>query len=87
LCLYGIGFSAGEGTADHARSPALGLEIELFNNAERDAVFLASFGNDLTRLNELAHRWERLDATFVGLCVEHVLKDQYRARVHQGPLV
>jgi len=26
LCLYGIGFSAGEVTADHARSPAPGLE-------------------------------------------------------------
>jgi hypothetical protein len=45
---------------------------------ERDLIFSASLGDDLGRLRKLARHWERLDATFVGLCVEHVLEHHHR---------
>jgi hypothetical protein len=60
LCLYGIGFSAGEGTADHARSPALGLEIDLFNNAAPNGTWMIvePFAND--RLEDNLNRVGRI---------------------------
>jgi hypothetical protein len=45
---------------------------------QRDLIFSASLGDDIVRLQEIARNWERLDAIFVGLCVEHVLQAHYR---------
>jgi hypothetical protein len=47
---------------------------------QRDLIFSASLGDDVVRLQEVARNWERLDAIFVGLCVEHVLEAHYRSR-------
>jgi hypothetical protein len=47
---------------------------------QRDLIFSASLGDDVVRLQEVARNWERLDAIFVGLCVEHVLEAHYRGR-------
>ncbi|KXV13418.1 hypothetical protein CR51_04635 [Caballeronia megalochromosomata] len=41
---------------------------------QRDWLFFDSFGTDVPALREAARALERLDATLVGLCVEHVLR-------------
>jgi hypothetical protein len=51
---------------------------------ERELIFSASLGADLGRLRKLAQHWERLDATFVGLCVGHVLEHHYRGRASKN---
>jgi hypothetical protein len=81
---------------DHAR--ALGfsrlddlmLAIEAARSAEqqRDLVFQSSpgsgSGSDTVSLQHVARGLERLDASFVGLCVEHVLERHYRDRASSG---
>ncbi|WP_250516455.1 hypothetical protein [Caballeronia sp. INDeC2] len=41
---------------------------------QRDWLFFDSFGTDVPALRAAASALERLDATLVGLCVEHVLR-------------
>jgi hypothetical protein len=43
----------------------------------RDAIFFDTLGQDCEALRTIVARLERVDATFVGLCVEHVL-EQHR---------
>ena len=81
---------------DHARalgfSPLddLTLAIEAARSAEqqRDLVFQSSpgsgSGSDTVSLQHVARGLERLDASFVGLCVEHVLERHYRDRASSG---
>ena len=45
----------------------------------RDAIFSDAQSNDHAALRRVAAELERLDATFVGLCVEHVLEQHARA--------
>jgi hypothetical protein len=73
---------------DHARALDFGrlddltFAIETARTAEqqRDQVFLAAPGSGTAGLQQVARSLERLDATFVGLCVEHVLERHYRDR-------
>jgi hypothetical protein len=73
---------------DHARALDFGqlddlaFAIETARTAEqqRDQVFLAAPGSGTAGLQQVARNLERLDATFVGLCVEHVLERHYRDR-------
>ena len=77
---------------DHARALGFGrlddltFAIETARTAEqqRDQVFLAAPGSGTTGLQQVARSLERLDATFVGLCVEHVLERHYRDRASSG---
>jgi len=77
---------------DHARALGFGrlddltFAIETARSAEqqRDLVFQASPGSGTAGLQQVARSLERLDATFVGLCVEHVLERHYRERVGSG---
>ncbi|WP_321799531.1 hypothetical protein [Caballeronia sp. J97] len=41
---------------------------------QREWLFFDSFGTDVPALRDAARALERLDATLVGLCVEHVLR-------------
>jgi hypothetical protein len=41
---------------------------------QRELLFFDSFGTDVPALRDAASALERLDATLVGLCVEHVLR-------------
>jgi hypothetical protein len=43
----------------------------------RDAIFFDTLGQDCEALRTIVARLERVDTTFVGLCVEHVL-EQHR---------
>ena len=67
---------------DFGRLDDLTFAIETARTAEqqRDQVFLAAPGSGTASLQQVARSLERLDATFVGLCVEHVLERQYRDR-------
>ena len=77
---------------DHARALDFGrlddlrFAIETARTAEqqRDQVFLAAPGSGTIGLQQIARSLERLDATFVGLCVEHVLERHYRDRAGSG---
>jgi hypothetical protein len=77
---------------DHARALDFGrlddlrFAIETARTAEqqRDQVFLAAPGSGTIGLQQIARSLERLDATFVGLCVEHVLERHYRDRAGNG---
>jgi len=77
---------------DHARALDFGrlddltFAIETARTAEkqRDQVFLAAPGSGTIGLQQVARSLERLDATFVGLCVEHVLERHYRDRAGSG---
>ncbi|SAL17477.1 hypothetical protein AWB69_00952 [Caballeronia udeis] len=77
---------------DHARALDFGrledltFAIETARSAEqqRDLVFQASPGSGTAGLQQVARGLERLDATFVGLCVEHVLERHYRGRAGSG---
>lgn len=71
---------------DFARLDDLRFAIDMARSAEqqRDLVFLASPGSDTASLQRVARSLERLDATFVGLCVEHVLERHYRGHVQSG---
>jgi hypothetical protein len=64
----------------------LRVAIETARSAEqqRYLVFQASPGSGAASLQQVARGFERLDATFVGLCVEHVLERHYRDRVNSG---
>jgi hypothetical protein len=77
---------------DHARALNFGrlddltLAIETARSAEqqRDLVFQAAPGSGTAGLQQVARNLERLDASFVGLCVEHVLERHYRDRANSG---
>jgi hypothetical protein len=56
------------------------IETAFAAEQQRDLIFSASQGDDVVRLQEIARNWERLDAIFVGLCVQHVLEAHYRSR-------
>ena len=51
---------------------------------QRDLLFFDSFGTDVPALREAACALERLDATLVGLCVEHVLRANAKSRTRRG---
>lgn len=75
---------------DFARLDDLRAVIETAQSAEqqRDLVFQASPGGSGTAgLQQVARHFERLDARFVGLCVEHVLERHYRSRVNMDASV
>jgi hypothetical protein len=69
--------------AGFSRFYDLRTAIEEARSAEqlRDAIFSDAHSNDPAALRKAASELERLDATFVGLCVEHVLERHAR-----GPL-
>ena len=71
---------------DFGRLDDLTFAIETARTAEqqRDQVFLAAPGSGTIGLQQVARSLERLDATFVGLCVEHVLERHYRDRAGSG---
>ncbi len=77
---------------DHAcalnfyRLDELRVAIETARSAEQERylVFQASPGSGVASLQQVARGFERLDATFVGLCVEHVLEQHYRDRSNSG---
>lgn len=66
-----------------ARMPDLVRAVEAAAAAEEALyrVLRTSSGSDPARLNELARQWEQLDATFVGLCVEHVMQGHDGVRI------
>lgn len=73
---------AEQGKANHFRRlDELRAAIEEARSAEqlRDAIFSDAYSNDRAALRKVAAALERLDATFVGLCVEHVLEQHARA--------
>jgi hypothetical protein len=47
----------------------------------RDAIFSDAYSNDPAALRKVTAELERLDASFVGLCVEHVLEQHARPAV------
>ncbi|WP_438392107.1 hypothetical protein [Caballeronia sp. DA-9] len=67
----------------------LRFAIETARSAEqqRDLVFQIMPGSGTESLQRVAASFQRLDATFVGLCVEHVLEQHYRDRVNSGASV
>ncbi|SDR31797.1 hypothetical protein SAMN05443245_4566 [Paraburkholderia fungorum] len=73
--------------ADHAKAASfarlrdLKAAIEDARSAEqlRDAIFSDASSNDVSALRKVVTELERLDATFVGLCVGHVLEQHARA--------
>jgi hypothetical protein len=80
---------------DHARALGfvriddLSFAIETARSAEqqRDLVFQVTPGSGTEGLQRVARGFQRLDATFVGLCVEHVLEQHYRDRANAGASV
>jgi hypothetical protein len=77
---------------DHARAIGfvrlddLRFAIETARSAEqqRDLVFQVTPGSGTENLQRVARGFQRLDAAFVGLCVEHVLEQHYRDRANAG---
>jgi hypothetical protein len=67
-------------TSKFGRLDELRAAIEEARSAEqlRDAIFSDTYSNDHVALRKVAVALERLDATFVGLCVEHVLERHAR---------
>jgi hypothetical protein len=67
--------------SNFGRLEELRAAIEEARSAEqlRDAIFSDAQSNDHAALRKVAAALERLDATFVGLCVEHVLEQHARA--------
>ena len=61
--------------AGFARMRELSAAVQAAREAarQREWLFSDSFGTDAPALREAARALERLDATLVGLCVEHVL--------------
>ncbi|BAO91355.1 hypothetical protein [Caballeronia cordobensis] len=51
---------------------------------QRELLFFDSFGTDTPALREAACALERLDATLVGLCVEHVLRVNAKSATRRG---
>ncbi|MGF6775082.1 hypothetical protein P3T21_000269 [Paraburkholderia sp. GAS334] len=47
----------------------------------RDVIFSASLSLNAEAMHKVINEFERLDATFVGLCVDHVLKQHFPARL------
>jgi hypothetical protein len=70
-------------SAGFARMPELSLAIQSARTAERrrDIIFSHSSIGDAAAMKQTADELERLDATFVGLCVEHVLETYPGARL------
>lgn len=67
--------------AGFRRFSELRTAVEEARSAEqlRDAIFSDAHSNNHAALRKAAAELERLDATFVGLCVEHVLEQHARA--------
>ena len=67
--------------AGFSRFYELRTAIEEARSAEqlRDAIFSDAYSNDHAALRKAAAELDRLDATFVGLCVDHVLEQHVRA--------
>ncbi|WP_260858381.1 hypothetical protein [Paraburkholderia sp. BCC1885] len=74
-------------TAGFGRFQELRAAIEEARSAEhlRDAIFSDAHSNDPAALRKAAAELARLDATFVGLCVEHVLEQHARAPLALSP--
>jgi hypothetical protein len=68
--------------AGFARLPELDQVIELAAQAEvhRDVIFMQSPAASEVMLCSAATELERLDAAFIGLCVEHVIERHAQAR-------
>ncbi|MGA7781331.1 MAG: hypothetical protein WCA85_26990 [Paraburkholderia sp.] len=68
-------------TAAFSRLSELKVAIKEARSAERlrDAIFSDAYSDNPAPLRGVAAELERLDATFVGLCVEHVLEQRARA--------
>lgn len=66
--------------AGFSRFRELRAAIEDARGAEqlRDVIFSDAYSNDPAALRKAAAELERLDATLVGLCVEHVLERHAR---------
>jgi hypothetical protein len=47
----------------------------------RDVIFSASLSLNAEAMNKVVNEFDRLDATFVGLCVEHVLNRHFPQRL------
>lgn len=70
----------------HARAAGFGRIHELAQaidearsaERQRNVIFSSASGDDTTALSTAASMLERLDAMFVGLCVEHVLEAHSR---------
>ncbi|SAK84576.1 hypothetical protein AWB79_05791 [Caballeronia hypogeia] len=62
--------------AGFARMPELNAAVLAARAAarQREALFCDSFATDAPALRDAARELERLDATLVGLCVEHVMR-------------
>jgi hypothetical protein len=71
-------------TAGFGRLSELKVAIKEARCAERlrDTIFSDAYSDNPAPLREVAAELERLDATFVGLCVEHVLEQHGRAALH-----
>ncbi|SAK54437.1 hypothetical protein AWB81_01255 [Caballeronia arationis] len=73
--------------ARHAKAVSFGRIVELTEaidearsaEARRNVVFSSAFSHDAAALRAAAAMLERLDAVFVGLCVDHVLKAHSRS--------
>ncbi|CDY77295.1 hypothetical protein BGLT_06207 [Caballeronia glathei] len=78
----------------HARAAGFGRMSELADAIEqarsaaqqRDLVFSSASSNDAAALRAAASSIERLDATFVGLCVDHVLDAHSRTALASSHL-
>jgi hypothetical protein len=70
-----------------ARLPELKSAIKEARSAERlrDAIFSDTYSDNPAALREVAAQLDRLDATFVGLCVEHVLEQHAHSTLVSGP--
>lgn len=66
--------------AAFSRLSELKVAIKEARSAERlrDAIFSDAYSDNPAPLREVAAELERLDATFVGLCVEHVMEKHAR---------
>jgi hypothetical protein len=51
----------------------------------RDAIFSDAYSDNPAALREVAAQLDRLDATFVGLCVEHVMEEHARSELVSSP--
>jgi hypothetical protein len=69
------------------RLPELKSAIREARSAERlrDAIFSDAYSDNPAALREVAAQLDRLDATFVGLCVEHVLEKHARSALVSDP--
>lgn len=74
-------------TASFARRRELKRAIRDARRLEqrRDAIFFDTLSHDCDAMRRTAAELERIDATFVGLCVEHVLEQHRHAPAAPRP--